>query len=49
MPLRNSGMCTLGKDISDIGDMLIHTSPNSFDSYACIVGDGEAKGAGERQ
>lgn len=49
MPLRHSGMCTLSKGKSDIGDMLIHTSPNSFDSYACIMGDGEAKGAGDRQ
>ena len=30
MPLRNSGVCALGKNKSDIGNMLIHTSLNSF-------------------
>lgn len=46
MPLRNSGMCALCKNKSDIGNMLIHTSLNSFVFCACIVGDGGGKGQG---
>lgn len=46
MPLRNSGMCALGKDKSDIDNMLIHTSLNSFDFCAWIVGHEEGKGRG---
>lgn len=49
MPLRNSVMCALGKNKSDIGNMLIHTSLNSFVFCACMVGDGEGTETRERQ
>lgn len=39
-------MHALGKDKSDIDNMLIHTPPNSFDFCACVVGDEEGKGRG---
>lgn len=49
MPLRNSGMCALHKDKSHISNVLIHSSLNSFNFYACIVGGWRRKGAEERQ
>lgn len=49
MPLRNSGMYALSREKSDIGDMLIHTSLNSFDFCACPVGEGKVEGVGNRQ
>lgn len=49
MPLRNSGMYALCGDTSDIGEMLIHTSLNSFDFCACLVGVGKREGVGDRQ
>lgn len=50
MPLRNSGMCALHKDKSHIGNVLIHSSLNSFNFYACIVGGWmEEKQAKEKQ
>lgn len=47
MPLPHSGMCALYKDKSHTGNMLIHTSLNSFNFCAHIEGKWRRKDSAE--